>query len=60
MEVQNANFVVSKRVWGLIDMIKMKLEINEVFTIVEYMKKKNRPQNLLVQNLMSNSQLMIV
>jgi len=39
MEVQNANFVVSKRVWGLIDMIKMKLEINEVFTIAEYTKK---------------------
>jgi uncharacterized protein (DUF111 family) len=50
----------AKELWGLIDMIKMKLEVHEVFTIAEYMKKKNRPQNLLVQNLMSNSQLMIV
>jgi hypothetical protein len=41
-------------------MIKMKLEFNEVFTIAKYTKEKNRPQNLLIQNLMSNSQLMIV
>jgi hypothetical protein len=41
-------------------MIKMKLEVHEVFTTIEYMKKKNRAQNLLVQNLMSDNQLMIV
>jgi len=50
----------AKESWGLIDMIKMKLEVHEVFTTVEYMKKENRAQNLIIQNLMSNNQLMIV
>jgi hypothetical protein len=50
----------AKELWGLINMIKMKLEIHEVFTTIEYMKKENKVQNLLVQNLMSNNQLMII
>jgi hypothetical protein len=41
-------------------MIKMKLEVHEVFANIEYMKKENKVQNLLIQNLMFNSQLMIV
>jgi uncharacterized protein (DUF111 family) len=49
-----------KKLWGLIDMIKMKLEVHEVFTIVEYMKKENKARNLLVHNLISNNQLMII
>ncbi len=53
-------FLRAKESWGLIDMIKMKLEVHEVFTTTKYMKKENRAQNLLVQNLMSNNQLMIV
>jgi hypothetical protein len=50
----------AKELWGLINMIKMKLEIHEVFTTIECMKKENKVQNLLVQNLMSNNQLMII
>jgi len=41
-------------------MIKMKLEVHEVFATIEYMKKENKVQNLLIKNLMSNNQLMIV
>jgi hypothetical protein len=61
VEVQNANFVASKRVVGANQHDKK--EVGSSWGVHHcwiYMKKENRAQNLLVQNLESNSQLMIV
>ncbi len=44
----------AKKLWGLIDMIELKLYDYEVATIANYTKKENKARNFLVQSLLDS------